>query len=306
MNLVRRTSARFFRVSAAAGLAAVCLAGCTAALSGLSPDATTPAPHGSDSTAAATAAPMPPPSDQAITITASGSTIDDPDVQDAISEVLELQLEDALPDGALHAVGGGVWSYAFAQAPTDEQIATARAVVANIAEGGLFDVWGVGVAESSGSASFGTTPELTPELVEAFTAATCLDSPERETAQPDVGVALCDAPGEIKYLLGPNLVAPSSFRVSETADSSSVGMAFDAEGTSQLAEFTRSTLGLMSPDNQLALVAGGSVLFAPATSSVILDGKITVSGNLDDATREAANAFITVWANDVQLSVQSP
>lgn len=94
---------------------------------------------------------------------------------------------------------------------------------------------------------------------------------------PDQPLFACDEQGQLKYLLGPELIngqriTDSSAAIPQGEVAWVVTMKFDGTGADQFQKATTQLATQSSPKNQFAIVLDGKVVSAPSVSTAISGG----------------------------------
>jgi preprotein translocase subunit SecD len=132
---------------------------------------------------------------------------------------------------------------------------------------------------------------VTADVVAQFDRLDCTGDVPAATGPQDQALVACARDGSAKYVLGPvELTGDHLAGVSASLQSQNWvdSMAFDGQGTIQLAQTTTRLASLPSPGNQLALLVDGRIETAPAVHEVIPEGKLLLSGS---PTQDSAYAL---------------
>jgi preprotein translocase subunit SecD len=159
-------------------------------------------------------------------------------------------------------------------------------------------------AKPSGSTAAPNGPTdlawITPEVQQRFTALNCADPGALDTIEDDPAKPLvtCGVDDGAKYILGPVVVsgdhisdASAGYQTNQQGVPTSrveIALSFDAEGTKQYADISRTMVALPSPQNQLAATLDSRVIVAPQFNEAIPNGRASITGNF---TIESARAL---------------
>lgn len=135
--------------------------------------------------------------------------------------------------------------------------------------------------------------QITPELQQQFSAATCTTelSDAAANAPQDEPLVVCNSEGSEKYILGPAEISGASL-TDATAGMEQVqggavtgrwqvSLTFDDAGGKKFAEVTSRLMGYPqnSAQNRFAMVLDGEVISAPTVNSVIPNGQAQITGD---------------------------
>lgn len=149
--------------------------------------------------------------------------------------------------------------------------------------------------DSTGAADFDSALKWTPSAQDStdFAAWNC---GEPENVAPDQPLFACDEQGQLKYLLGPELIngqriTDSSAAIPQGEVAWVVTMKFDGTGADQFQKATTQLATQSSPKNQFAIVLDGKVVSAPSVSTAISGGNAEINGaNINETSaKELAN-----------------
>lgn len=140
--------------------------------------------------------------------------------------------------------------------------------------------------------------------------------PSETHTDPDPGqpASLCDQDGVDEFDLGPAELSANTledafaFEVQNAAGGTGdwgVTLEFDQEGTAAFAALTQRLFEAGFGHNQLAIVLDGKVLSAPTVNAEITDGKVSISGLLDEAEARALAQQLKLAAIGLALQVES-
>ncbi len=141
---------------------------------------------------------------------------------------------------------------------------------------------------------------ITPALFDQFTNFDCstVDSLNLNVAPVGEPLVTCDDQAAYKFILGPveisgeNIADSSAGLVANSQGAVSnvwgVNLEFDGTGSQQFADVTTRLNALTGAQNQFAIVLDGRVITAPATNSVITNGKAQITGSF---TQESSKAL---------------
>jgi len=129
----------------------------------------------------------------------------------------------------------------------------------------------------------------------AEAALSALDCTHPDKAPPAAGpeyLAACSRDGKTKYLLGPSALSGARVHTAVAVSMDGnwrVDVTLDSEGSTQFADLTSS---LSQTGQQLAIAVGATVESAPTVQSPITDGKVEISGGLDEGTAQQLAAAL--------------
>ena len=127
---------------------------------------------------------------------------------------------------------------------------------------------------------------------------------------PDKEVIFCDRAGETAIALGPSeftgdtIVGSTTYELS-TGTGWGVTMVLDSEGTAALASLTKRLLGAEGVLDRLGITLGGEVLESPEVVAAIENGKVSISGNMDEEQAEALAAELRLASKGLTLTLAS-
>lgn len=144
------------------------------------------------------------------------------------------------------------------------------------------------------------SPTNNSAFQQAFAELDCTNKDSLAGGTPDdpkMWIATCEQDGSAKYLL-----APAFIRGTEVTNAQAqlpqnggggwqVTLDFNAEGSSALAQASKTMVTKQSPQNQFAIVLDGLVQSSPYFSEPILGGQASINGNF---TQESAQALANV------------
>jgi preprotein translocase subunit SecD len=149
-------------------------------------------------------------------------------------------------------------------------------------------------AATTGTAAAKTDPTsldwVTPELKAQLTALNCLATGalDKLVDDPAKPLVTCSQRGDLKYILGPVVVAGSEiddaaagYQPLPTGQMSTIveiQLKLKSTGTTQYADISKKMLTLPQPQNQLAATLDSKVLIAPRFNEAILDGRASITG----------------------------
>lgn len=127
---------------------------------------------------------------------------------------------------------------------------------------------------------------------------------------PDEEVIFCDREGSTALKLAPSELTGDTIVGSTTYETSNgngwgVTMVFDAEGTSALAAMTQRLVDSEGVLDRLAITLGAEVIESPEVVSAIENGKVSISGNMNQKQADALAAELRIAARGLTLTVAS-
>lgn len=131
---------------------------------------------------------------------------------------------------------------------------------------------------------------VTPEVQARFAGLDCTDTKAVDgiVDDPDKPLVTCDQSGQLKYILGPVVVAGSEIKDAaagyqplpngQMSTTVEIQLTLKSEGAKQYADISRKMVPLPEPQNQLAATLDSKVIVAPRFNEAILDGRASITG----------------------------